>query len=98
MDNTTLDEKISILFQAVPDFGIILSQLSLCKSLKLLGEDEYFEFINASLLRIVNDKLTIDFNPLFMNNSYTQKKSNDIYDISGILNHLKMQEDSVFCW
>ncbi len=71
MDNTTLDEKISILFQAIPDFGIILSQLSLCKSLKLLGEDEYFEFINASLLRIVDDKLTIDFNPLFMNNPYT---------------------------
>ncbi|MHA2089737.1 MAG: hypothetical protein ACW98K_02660 [Candidatus Kariarchaeaceae archaeon] len=65
MEEGAVEEKINILFQAIPDLGIILSQLSLCKSTKLLNEDAYNELMNACLLKLMQEKHVIDFNPLF---------------------------------
>lgn len=65
MENTNLEDKIQILFQAIPDLGIILSQLNLCKSLKMLSEDDYNEIVKASLLKLMYERESIDFNPLF---------------------------------
>ncbi|MHA2251799.1 MAG: hypothetical protein ACXAD7_15660 [Candidatus Kariarchaeaceae archaeon] len=65
MENTSLDEKIEILFQAVPDLGIILSQLSLCKSLEMMNEADFKLITKASLLKLIEEHKSIDFNPLF---------------------------------
>ena len=65
MEEGSVEEKINILFQAVPDLGIILSQLSLCKSTKLLNEAIYNELVYACLLKLMQEKQVIDFNPLF---------------------------------
>jgi len=61
--DATLDDKFLLLKDAVPDKGIILSQLTLCKSLGLISNDHYSLLINSCLLDLNKPKNRRHVNP-----------------------------------
>ncbi|MDH5403451.1 MAG: hypothetical protein OEZ01_01855 [Candidatus Heimdallarchaeota archaeon] len=67
MENASSTEKVDIMFEAVPDFGIIASQLGLSKSTGELGKAAYTDIMNKCIVKIKEKEDGFAFNPLFLN-------------------------------
>ena len=63
--NWTTDEKVELLLQSVPNFSVILSQLSLFKSKGIVSHEDYSN-LSKSCLLMANKRDKSSFNPLFL--------------------------------
>jgi hypothetical protein len=61
----TIHEKVEFLFQTVPDFSILTSQLTLFKSKGLVTYEEYSNLMQKCLL-MVNKRDIDSYSPLFL--------------------------------
>ena len=61
-----LSDKIDFLLDAVPDIGIIIAQLSLCKKRGLLSDEDYNGIFNQCMLNLQRRRKPVDFNPNYL--------------------------------
>ncbi len=66
--DTENDEKIEFLLQAVPDLGIIMAHLSMCKCQGIIDQKEYSYLSRSILLNLNRNQSNIPFSPLAFKN------------------------------